>query len=364
MEINKLQSKVINSLRFPLIIGVIFIHNYNPTAIVQGIEIGSNGDMPIYYVCSNLFSQLIGRIAVPLFFFISGFLFFLNVDFRKNAYKTKVYSRIFTLLIPYLFWNIAFLIFHYIASHLPGLSVWFKEATYTLDYFLSALWGQVNDEKNMTFPIAYQFWFIRDLMLVVLMTPLIYYFLKKFKIYGLTFVGLLWFWDFSIPYIGIRGLSTSACFFFMIGAWFSINHKNVIEEFRKVGNWIYLLYIVAAITYLCTINDVNSKYIQSLSVLFGIVCCFKIAEKLVDKSCFKVVPFLSSASFFVFAVHEPWLLSQIKKMLYKLLQPQSDIMLTFLYFGIVALVVVIALISYYVLKRIFPRFTAVITGGR
>lgn len=80
MEKEELQSAVINLLRFPLIVGVIFIHNYKSTMVVQGVEIGCNSmNMPIYYLCSEFFSKVIGSISVPLFFFYFWlFVFFEN----------------------------------------------------------------------------------------------------------------------------------------------------------------------------------------------------------------------------------------------------------------------------------------------
>ncbi len=65
---DELLSRVIDFLRFPLIVGVIFIHNYSSTMIVQGVELGSTANMPVYYIVSELFSQVLGRVAVPLFF--------------------------------------------------------------------------------------------------------------------------------------------------------------------------------------------------------------------------------------------------------------------------------------------------------
>ena len=79
----EIQSKSIDFLRFPLIIGVIFIHNYSSTVVVQGVELGNDSFLPMYHVASELFSKVIGSVAVPLFFLFSGFLFFLNINFSK-----------------------------------------------------------------------------------------------------------------------------------------------------------------------------------------------------------------------------------------------------------------------------------------
>ncbi|MDR0415132.1 MAG: hypothetical protein LBH84_06930, partial [Prevotellaceae bacterium] len=74
--------------------------------------------------------------------------------------------------------------------------------------------------------------------------------------------------------------------------------------------------------------------------------------------------FLASASFFVFAIHDPLMLRESKKILYALFNPQSDLLITALYFLIVLAVALMALGLYYLLKRLTPKFTTVITGGR
>jgi len=116
-----LQSKVIDFLRFPLIIGVLFIHNATSTVTIPGVTFGTDAFMPVFLTCSNLFSQVLGRIAVPLFFFISGFLFFLNVKtFDTVCYKNKLQSRMKTLLTPYLFWNVLTICFYYLCTYIPA----------------------------------------------------------------------------------------------------------------------------------------------------------------------------------------------------------------------------------------------------
>ncbi|MDR2814197.1 MAG: acyltransferase family protein, partial [Prevotellaceae bacterium] len=88
-----LQSNVITFLRFPLIIGVLFIH------AMPGMDFGAEENIPVFYLCRNFFSGVLGSVAAPLFFFISGFLFFQNINgFTKYDYLRKLKSRGKTLL--------------------------------------------------------------------------------------------------------------------------------------------------------------------------------------------------------------------------------------------------------------------------
>lgn len=73
---NNLKSQIIDFLRFPLIVGVVFIHGALTT---PNTELGNDVYIfPIFYYCSQFMSNILGRLAVPLFFLISGFLFFLT----------------------------------------------------------------------------------------------------------------------------------------------------------------------------------------------------------------------------------------------------------------------------------------------
>ncbi|KAA6331947.1 hypothetical protein EZS27_019494 [termite gut metagenome] len=360
MENEELQSKVIAFLRFPLIIGVVFIHYYGSTVFVQGIEIGvvNNADIPIYHITNKLFNCILGGgIRNPFFFFISGFFFFSHTNFNRNSYSKKLKNRIKSLLIPYLFWNIAWLLMFYIVPNIPILSTWVNgsERNYSLEHILFSLWPH---------PISGQFWFIRDLMVVGLLTPIVYPYIKQFKIYGVLLLGILWYKGYWFSFISTHGLSITALFFFTAGAWFSINKKNLVEEFGKIKNISFYLYPLIVIIDLLTKGSSYNYLIFRLGILLGIAFFFNLVSCLLKNGKIRVNAFLSASSFFIFAIHMPWLLSPIKKIFFKLFEPTSDVLLTFFHFMIPFLIVCISLILYYLLKRFCPAFTKIITGGR
>jgi surface polysaccharide O-acyltransferase-like enzyme len=357
-----LQSDVITFLRFPLIVGVVFIHNYASVVNMPGMEFGNGGDLPIFYICSELFSQILGRVAVPLFFFISGFLFFRNIDgFTKQDYLKKLKSRGKTLLIPYLFWNITVLLIFYVAQSVPTLDMWFNnKVEYNFRYILETLWGFDNDNT----PVAYQFWFIRDLMVAVALTPVIYFYIKRTRGYGVLLLGVLWFFNWWFGFVGGYGLSIVAVFFFTAGAWFGSNKRNLIDDMSKVKYWSFTLYPLLVIADLLTKKYTGNIYIHNAGIIAGIAFWFNLVASLLRTGKVGVNRFLAASSFFVFAIHEPLLLSKIRKVLYVIINPQSDLLITALYFLIVLVVVLIALGLYYLLKRFVPKFTAMITGGR
>lgn len=357
-------SEVLNYLRFPLIIGVIFIHNYSTTVVVGGDELRNMADIPMYNYISTLFSLIIGEIAVPLFFLISGYLFFYKVDnFDNSVYLQKLKKRFKSLVIPFLFWNTIFLLIYYFMARIPLLSNFFTGPEYTLDYILHSYWGITNADGTMTYPLAYQFWFIRDLIVCVVLSPILYLLITRVKYFGIVLIGIAWFIGFSIPYLGIRGFSTLALFFFTLGSWCAVHKFNLITITRELKFFGYGYLIIIAID-LFTRNQPFNPYIHKIGILSGIIFCFLITAYLIENHKIRPIPLLTSASFFIFAIHDPWLLSQIRKILYMIIRPESDITFTLLYFVIVIVVVIIALGIYYILKRMAPAFTAFITGGR
>ena len=84
MTNDELLSKTIGYLRFPLAVGVVLIHNKMGEINIQG-DVINYKDWPWLSHTMDFFSAVLPTIAVPLFFFISGFLFFYNVDFDESV---------------------------------------------------------------------------------------------------------------------------------------------------------------------------------------------------------------------------------------------------------------------------------------
>ena len=105
----ELQSQTIMWLRFPLALLVLLIHvnpqNQEIFTPIQSINISNLTIANIYSIIGRTgfyFSQ----VAVPFFFFTSGYFFFYKVkQWNIQCYKKKIEKRLKTLLAPYLLWN-------------------------------------------------------------------------------------------------------------------------------------------------------------------------------------------------------------------------------------------------------------------
>lgn len=80
MKNTVLQSQVIDWLRFPLIIGVVFIHSFgNYPYDLQIMHSDPFSGVSIFNWIRICLSNVITHISVPAFYLISGYLFFYNL---------------------------------------------------------------------------------------------------------------------------------------------------------------------------------------------------------------------------------------------------------------------------------------------
>lgn len=359
--------KTIDWLRFPLIVGVVFIHTDFSALSLKGIDSINLANYPIFTVISSLFSKIIFEICVPLFFFISGYLFFYKTaGFTAKIYFQKLKKRVRSLFIPYIFWNLIVLLLLFLAQYfLVGGLVSGKNkpiADFSLSDWIWSFWdtSKINPDLHKSLPINSPLWFIRDLMVIVLVSPVIYFIIKKIGVYAIITFGLLWFLN---PFYYIPGCSTVSLFFFSAGAYFSIKQKNIIEIIKPNFTFICPLYvlIIATETYFYYHNLSNELY--CVGILTGMALALSITAYFIGSGKWKAEAYLSKSSFFIFAYHRLPLVFVIK-LLFTFIHPQSEMALLLLYIICPAIVIGFGLVAHRILGKISPKFTSMISGGR
>lgn len=206
MTNDALLSKTVTALRFPLIVGVVFIHNNLATGIsVNGVVHGM--DCPQwYYFIVNLISGTFASATVPLFFFISGFFFFYNSEFNNASYEKKLKSRFRTLFIPFLLWNLIAILWQ-MKCYLP----FFYSFCSPVDVQLSItriintfFWNTGNNGifveagiedtiSSLPYPINIPLWYLRDLMAMVILSPVVYWLVKYLRFRVVAIFSVIWF---------------------------------------------------------------------------------------------------------------------------------------------------------------------------
>ncbi|MCC5023368.1 MAG: acyltransferase family protein [Candidatus Synoicihabitans palmerolidicus] len=89
-------------LRFLLIVGVVFIHAFDTQINFSTDTVSAAHQTGYSSFVRTIISQGIARTAVPIFYFLAGYLFFLHFTWSWKSYRRKLGSRIHTLLIPFL----------------------------------------------------------------------------------------------------------------------------------------------------------------------------------------------------------------------------------------------------------------------
>ena len=357
MPNNDRTSSRIEILRFPLIVGVVFIHNYATAVIQREGPVGATNDGAWVQFLRLFVSEGLARIAVPLFFAISGYLFFVG-GWDWTKYTAKLHRRLHTLLIPYLFWNFLALAVFAAAQSVPqfrfaAFSTRFPPIhSFTAFDYVNALFG-----LTVNYPISAQFWFIRDLMALVVLAPVIHLLLGRRL--ALPFVVALlglWFlhdWPLLWP-------SADATFFFCAGAYLSLPGHDL-ECLDKFGAWICAGFLVLLVLH--SAFPESPLNLDKLAILFGLPSAWWLARLAAGTIRLNAqLVALGGASFFVFAAHQP-LLTILIRVVYKALNPSGGLALLGLFFAVPICLIALLLLVYRALLKTMPALTGVITGS-
>lgn len=347
-----LQSKTIDALRFPMAVAVVMLH-YGKTVIVD-----ASG--PTRWLCI-LFQEGICRLAVPCFFFISGFLFFNKLqEWSWSEWGRKMKGRARTLLLPYILWCIiALLVFWaYQNLHDGPVSLLQKFRDYGgIRMFWSVPGGL--PLGSQAYPVDGPLWFIRDLMYFILATPLIYLFLRWTKVYGI--LGL------CVLFLAVRRVVPEGFLFFVLGAYMQLGRKNIMETVwpRRYALLAAALVFLAATCLLLDVSEYWSRFCKFFFLVSGIGASFCLAAWNWEKQEQLSQPFLARSSFFIFAAHEILILQFVARPLVAAILPMQTAWGGIIaFFLIPALAVAICLALLFVMQKVLPRTTGILTGNR
>ena len=377
MPDDELQSKTISFLRFPLIVGVVFIH-FNLVKIglaAHGVNY-CTGYPDWFYLLVRFFSEVLPSMAVPMFFLFSGYLFFYRTEFDGNVYRSKLRKRINTLLIPFILWNVigALMIAMYkipfLQAVLPGAANAHIELTpmHILNIFYnkdnSILVQAAPPMRNTPYPIDAPLWFVREVMAVVVLTPIIFHLIKKIGGWFVVLAGIVW--AIVIPMVmpgGYFSLLSRALFFFSWGAYYSIGKLNFVGELRKLkfAPYAYLPFLIAdTLTKGLSINI----FLRDAVILLGIITVVIIAASLIETGKARVNPMFVKPVFFIFALHG-LIMQNIGKMLVSILHlPDNALVMTVFYFAVPIVTIAACMAVYMLINKYLPAICRLLTGNR
>ena len=345
-------------LRFPPIIGVIYIHAYGTVIHYSGGSLGTADLNSLTNVIRILLSEGIARTAVPLFFLMSGYLFFATFHWSQQTYLNKILSRLRSLLIPFLFWNLAALAFIALAQAIPSIQPYFtglgkKIAEYGLFDYVNAVFGLKG------YPIAYHFWFIRDLMLLVLLAPALAAIVRFVPIPFFLAVYVCWVtesWPISMP-------AAVGVLFFSAGALCGVKGQSLFA-FDRFAKLIYLAYVPLLIADVVWYEAWFNVYLHRTGLIVGVLAALCVTKHILRFPWLcKALVAVGGASFFVYAAHEP-LLGIVRMLAFKYIPLDGAYTMLALYLGIPLLVMAVLVVCHRILSTLCPRPLSLITGGR
>ena len=162
-----------------------------------------------------------------------------------------------------------------------------------------------------------------------------------------------------------------AIFYFTLGCFavkLKFNYKNLDKiKFLDIGI-IYVLIIFLNLYFHFSekkhLSGFNLIWFCMISNIAGGIFLLKISGKLCkNEKIYSILKYLANFSFWLYASHEPILLKSIQKFWTKLL-PMNVYWMLAEYFGAVFFCVVISLLVGITLKKLLPKFFALITGER
>ncbi len=358
-------SRKLSVLSFAAMVCVVFIHAYNytdsflqPTTMIsEGTHIGA--------MVQFLISNALARFATPLFFAISGYLFF--VAFRKLTFKgylVKLGKRARTLLVPYIFWVGVW-------TGIAALIVWGAG-----DYFsiLSEKTGGLFGGKWWQFftnPVPFQAWYILDLFKLVLVSPIVYVAVRYLRWGAPLLAAVPWAIDFSILYF----VNCDGLLFFTLGAYFAVRNINFLGKEGSVKRGVLSYVIPSAWAALCITYTVLSAVGRSINLHWvvlmtlyklcaplGVCSVYLLYDMLSDKvKDSRFLSVVTSGTFFVYILHEP-----LQHMAFQtvLKYTQADWAHMLCYFLLPPILIAAAVGLSVGVRKLSPKLHAFLTGGR
>lgn len=254
---NNTYYKAFDALRFPMALLVVWEHSTSFLGTVVHGEKFIPMDYPGFaYPVTMLNGFFLEPLAVPMFLFISGFLFFRSGTLYKNEYYRKIKSRINTLVVPYIVWNVLAIMFLIVRSSFNDRYVLNLDAC----NLLSAMWlyrgGLLSDplaqeipDGAWNAPFLGPLWYIRNLFMMCLASPIIYLLLKRWKHSFVIMTGIAWiaamlWW----PNEFWQKILESLCFFSW-GGYAAHTGTETLEKYSEKAKWLLISGLIISLMY-------------------------------------------------------------------------------------------------------------------
>ncbi|MEI2773936.1 MAG: acyltransferase [Candidatus Competibacter sp.] len=337
--------------------GTLMSANLIATVLVIAIHYGSNGaeSGTMSYIFQEFITNGVARIAVPFFALISGY--FTASALHEKSYVDLLFNKSKSLLVPFLFASVIVLLAY------TGKKVFYENDS-NLNFSIKWIFRSV-----ALHPQSVQFWFLRDLMILTILSPILVGSVRNARLLILLGTGLLWLIDHQ-PFPIVAGwylLNIETIFFFTLGGalWAKSNlltliiNSNTKQVIVVLCLWFSLL--IARI-YIDPTLDVwyVKKYtiytilLYKIAILFGVCALIQVSTFIHSN---KRVIYLSGLTFFAYLYHlAP--LSYFKLVTNVLISEDYRFYINF------PMALILVFSTAHFLSQIQPKIFSYLTGGR
>lgn len=299
VSISSYTSDKIRLLSLVSIILVLYIHSGFHADEIEGMVMNDR--------VQEFVSGMIGRCAVPLFYMISGYLFFLKVPDGMTSIYGKMRKRVGTLVVPYIIGCLFFVGFGVLMAVLPGVSKYMNSSVMPLfSKPIGEILRSIFYDAGNGSPCAFQLWFLRDLILIVATSPLWYLCLKYLKWGFVAVVFVLTYFD--VPHVPFYSL-----FWFVLGGQLTkvkIEMGGVSGRI-KVAIFGLCLFLIISIIQLFFPDIIDWGLLRIPIILLGIIGAWGLYDLVLEKdfslSRHQWLGIACQFTFFIYLFHEPTL---------------------------------------------------------
>lgn len=277
-------SQRLNIIKFIFMVMVVFIHSETLPDLPYELNVP-----PYLDICKNVVTNGICAIAVPGFFFISGFLLFS----KEFTWIGNVKKKARSILLPYFLINSFWILLFKIMQSIELTAPYFAGE----DYQIIGAEGIIK-AYCAAIPLYYPFWFLRDLFIVNIFAKLIQIMIDRFPRLSILMIIILCLNLVKIPLL----VSNSSFYMFAIG-YYVVKYRDRVKKLEDIN----ILYI-GIVFFGLTIYKLSFGGYASLVALFyslsGILFYYMLAGYIMNSKVYSPILWCSQFTFFIYAFHE------------------------------------------------------------